>query len=450
MMEQDHYILNSRFVKEPPQGFFQKLKFLGPGFILSASIVGSGELIATTTLGAEAGYIMFWIIIVSCLVKVAVQVEFGRQAIYTGMTPIQSFNTIPAFRARKRNWAILTVFGLMIMKIVQLGGILGGAAITLNMLSGSIPVFAWAIFIAGFTSLLIFRGYYSIVERSSLVMIALFTLMAIASLVSLNYTSYRFSFNDIISGLNFTLPPELVGLAFGAFGITGVGADEIIAYNYWCLEKGYAAYTGPRTDDSIWHKRAKGWIRVMYLDAIVAMIIYTLVTAAFYVLGAAILHSRNAVPAGNELIETIALIFTQSLGPGFRTAFLIGAFVVLFSSVFATLAAWTRLFSDIFGHMGWIRFSHEAERKKTISFLAWIIPVFWLLAFLFINLPVLMVLSGGVVGSFLLLLVAFAAAYFFMKREKELSEVKVYGFLFFLSVISILVVAIYGLFKLFI
>ena len=37
-------------IKEPPISLSGKLRFLGPGFILSASIVGSGELIATTVL----------------------------------------------------------------------------------------------------------------------------------------------------------------------------------------------------------------------------------------------------------------------------------------------------------------------------------------------------------------------------------------------------------------
>ena len=98
----DNYVITERTIKAPPASFSQKLKFLGPGFILSASIVGSGELIATTTLGAKAGFIAFWIIIVSCLVKVAVQLEFGKRAILTGQTAMQSFNSGRAtFRQRK-------------------------------------------------------------------------------------------------------------------------------------------------------------------------------------------------------------------------------------------------------------------------------------------------------------------------------------------------------------
>ena len=54
-METDKYALDPASIKDPPASFRSKLAFLGPGFILSASIVGSGELIATTILGAKAG-----------------------------------------------------------------------------------------------------------------------------------------------------------------------------------------------------------------------------------------------------------------------------------------------------------------------------------------------------------------------------------------------------------
>ena len=53
-MHHDPYLLTAEKIKEPPKSFREKLLYLGPGFVLSASIVGSGELIATTTLGAEA------------------------------------------------------------------------------------------------------------------------------------------------------------------------------------------------------------------------------------------------------------------------------------------------------------------------------------------------------------------------------------------------------------
>jgi hypothetical protein len=45
----DPYQLDPADVLEPPTGLGNILKEIGPGIVLSASIVGSGELIATTS-----------------------------------------------------------------------------------------------------------------------------------------------------------------------------------------------------------------------------------------------------------------------------------------------------------------------------------------------------------------------------------------------------------------
>lgn len=449
-LKENNYLITEKTVKEPPRSFFAKLGFLGPGFILSASIVGSGELIATTTLGAKAGFIAFWVIIVSCLVKVAVQLEFGRHTILTGETAMQIFNRLPGPRLGKGRWTIWVLFVLLLLKVVQLGGMLGSTAIVLNILFGSLPVNVWVVTCALVVALLIYRGYYRVVEKTSMLMIALFTVLTLVSVIFLYYTPYRISWEEIGTGLTFALPEEVVMVAIGAFGITGVASDEIIAYNYWCLEKGYAAYTGPRTDTEQWRQRARGWISVMYLDALVAMIIYTTVTAAFYLLGAAILHNRGAIPEGNQLIETVALIYTESLGSGVRNMYLIGAFFVLFSSLFASLAAWTRMYSDISGQLSWIDFSDPEQRRKIIAVLAWIFPAAWALTYLFIELPVMMILFGGAVGSVMLFLIVFAVLHVRYYREQiMLPKSTFYEVALWVSIVSIILVGIYGLSGLF-
>ena len=54
----DPYQLDPKHILEPPTEMGAILGKIGPGIVLSASIVGSGELIATTTLGAEVGYLL--------------------------------------------------------------------------------------------------------------------------------------------------------------------------------------------------------------------------------------------------------------------------------------------------------------------------------------------------------------------------------------------------------
>lgn len=442
---QDPYSLPADQIRQPPQNFLGRLRFLGPGFILSASIVGSGELIATTTLGATAGFHAFWIIIVSCLAKVAVQLEFAKHTILTGQTAMQGFNSLPGVRFRNAHWSIWMIFLLIVLKVIQLGGMIGSAAIVLGMLIPGVPVTVWLATIALSLSLLIHNGYYSLVERSSLVMTVSFTLLTIGAVAALAFTPYAITADQFVSGLALKLSPGVVTVAIGAFGITGVASDEIIAYNYWCLEKGYAAYTGIRDNTEDWRRRARGWIRVMYVDAVVAMVIYTSVTAAFYLLGAAVLHSRGEIPEGNRLIATVALIYTESLGSGVRTAYLIGAFFVLYSSLFASLAAWSRMYSDIFGQFNWIDFYDVPQRRRLIRLLAWVCPPLWAVAYLFVSLPVGMILFGGIVGSLLLLIILYAALHFRYRQYQLDKPTILYDVCLWISILSIGYVGVFGI-----
>ena len=79
--------MDKKLIRKPPTTFLGTLKELGPGLIIAGAIVGSGELIATTATGAEAGFWLMWVIIVGCIIKVFVQVEVGRYAVsYTHLT----------------------------------------------------------------------------------------------------------------------------------------------------------------------------------------------------------------------------------------------------------------------------------------------------------------------------------------------------------------------------
>ena len=56
----DRYTQPPNAVAEPPQTFAGRLKYLGPSVIISATIVGSGEIILTASLGAVVGYGLLW------------------------------------------------------------------------------------------------------------------------------------------------------------------------------------------------------------------------------------------------------------------------------------------------------------------------------------------------------------------------------------------------------
>jgi len=448
----DPYLIDSSSTTPAPENFRQKLKFLGPGFILSASVVGSGELIATTSLGAKAGFVTLWVILVSCLVKIVLQLEFGRQSITRGVTSMNMMNEIPGPRFGKRNvsWAVWSWLVLWIFKPLQLGGIIGGVAIILHIAVPALSIAVWTILVAFVVITVMLFGFYEVVEKISLVFMGLFTVFTLLALFMVQNTGFAVTWPDIAEGLSFRLPKGTVGFAFAAFGLTGVGGDEILSYNYWCIEKGYARYTGRREDSEEWNKRAKGWIRVMYMDAFLSMIVYTVVTAAFFLLGASILYQRGDIPEGYQMIETLSRIYTDSVGPTAKNIFLAGSFIVLFSTLFAALAIRTRVFSDLFGVVGWIDFSNVRTRLRTIRLLAIIFPVLWTIAFLLIKLPVLMVTIGGIATFVMLFIVVIAGIWFrFSSGEKIVSPGRAYKFFLIISCVAIFMVGIYGILKLF-
>ena len=132
-------------IQKPPTTLKGILLNIGPGMILAGSIVGSGELIATTRTGAEAHFDFLWLIIIGCVVKVFAQIELGRHAITNRKTSLAAVNEIPGPRFRipigKRifdaNWFLLFWSVMFLAVLAQQGGIVGGVG---QALAISLPI----------------------------------------------------------------------------------------------------------------------------------------------------------------------------------------------------------------------------------------------------------------------------------------------------------------------
>ncbi|MEL6110426.1 MAG: Nramp family divalent metal transporter, partial [Planctomycetota bacterium] len=112
---------------DPPKTLGRILLSVGPGLIVAGSIVGSGELIATTKTGAEAGFSLLWLILIGCVIKVFAQIEFGRYALVSGKTTLKALDEVPGPRIKGRgNWLIWYWVLMWLASISQLGGIVGG------------------------------------------------------------------------------------------------------------------------------------------------------------------------------------------------------------------------------------------------------------------------------------------------------------------------------------
>jgi len=599
------------------------MRRLGPGLIIAGSIVGSGELIATTKTAAEAGISLLWLIIVGCLIKVFCQIELGRYTICNGQTTLAALDTVPGPRA-KVNWIVWWWFLMMLASVGQLGGIVGGVgqslaiacpiygdyvraialpserewkrylhweeqlpveeqrlaeltgterqeleaklkrirlgqefldrklnrqawldtltelrespdagsakntrhieslerqleehrerivaarAAVLELIAAENPIEQakqelaqvevspsadaasvaqarqhleevtkaneaavkaakakvnallepqtrddkiWAAIAAVVTIALLYRGRYRVVENLSTVLVVTFTFVTVGNVIALEMQpKFRLELSDFLRGFGL---PEGGGLAtaLATFGIIGVGATELIAYPYWCLEKGYARFTGPKSDDPAWERRAKGWLRVMHYDAFVSMIIYTVATLAFFLMGVAVLYKQGLVPDGMRMVSTLMEQYRPVFGEYAPWLFLVGAIAVLYSTFLVATAGHSRTYTDSLKLFDLIDANNEVSHQRSISAFCVGIPIVCVITYASGLNPVTLVLAGAFMQALMLPVLGFAAVYFrFTRTDPRLRPGRVWDVLLVISFLGLLLTGLWNLYELF-
>jgi hypothetical protein len=356
------------------------------------------------------GYAALWIVLVSCAIKPVVQAELGRYTIVTGNTGLEGFNAVPGPRAGV-SWLVWAWAITVTLTLLQVGGMYGGVGQVLHALVPALSVHVWVAICLAITLAVLLGGGYARIERFAMLKVGLFTLITVFAAIVLLRRPGAVSAADLAQGLSFHLPAAGLVTAIAVFGITGVGATELVMYPYWCVEKGYARFVGPRQPDPAWALRARGWIRVMHLDIVCSLAIYTMATVAFYLLGAGVLHRMGVVPAAGDTVAVLSRIYTETLGGWALWLFYLGVVITLYGTIFAATAAHSRMMADVVRLLGVYR-REDAEarlmwRNRFVVLLATLPAVFfWLFAS-----PVRMVVAGGVAQAMMLPLIGFAAIY---------------------------------------
>jgi Mn2+/Fe2+ NRAMP family transporter len=467
----DPYALPPDAIQDPPTRFSRIIRQIGPGLILAGAIVGTGELIATTNVGATVGFALLWLVILSCFVKVFVQIELGRYAIASGR---------PSMAAFRELGGVGTFIGacwivMMLMTQLQLAAMVGSVGQALHMMLPGVsntlaawvpeslathlasePGIPWAILTAIVTSVLLAAGGYGAVEKGTTVMVVLFTLMTIVCVALLPAVGHPVHWNDVASGLKFTIPDSRTAVmaAVAMFGITGVGAAELVAYPYWCIEKGYARKAGAADGTAAWLDRARGWVRVMHVDAWVSMVVYTLATLAFYFLGASVLFGRDekGLPTKvGPMLTELSQMYAPVLGATAALVFIvIGVFAVLYSTLYASTAANSRALTDFLSVNRWVTFRQPGDRMLWVRLFCVVFPLVDLVLFLFVKNPVLMVTIGGFVQAMMLPMIGGAALFLRYRRtDPRLRPGVVWDVFLWLSVAALTATAYIGVMKLF-
>ena len=408
-----------------PKTFKERLKFIGPSVIVTGSVVGSGSIVMTPLLGAAAGFLLLWWLLLSMWSKPIIQAEISRYVVVTKKTFLEAFADMPGFKTtiqgKTTSWLVWFMFIGVIPSIAGMGGLAGAVAEAGNTMFPLLSTEVWVFISCLITWLLLYFGSYRSLERTLLAMVLFFSFMTLIIALAMQSTEYQVNFNQISEGLSFSLPTEYLPLALAVFGFTGISYGEIMAYTYWCLEKGYAENTGNDIEEK------KHWIKTMQTDVWITVFFITLGTLPFFFLGAGVL---NNVPELQESLATSSFwdvdvvsslqnMFSLVLGGWAKWLFIILAFFVLFSTLLSGTAAFTRTISDYLISMGLVKEKTDT-RTKLIKLVAFVIPFLSGLFYFILPNPITLLLIAGIWAAMGLPIVNIGALYLVNKLEPAL------------------------------
>jgi hypothetical protein len=157
----------------------------------------------------------------------------------------------------------------------------------------------------------------------------------------------------------------------------------------------------------------------MQLDAWFSMVVFTVATIAFYLLGAAVLHPQGLNPQGKDMVPTLSTMYIHPLEgtplAGLRVftrvGFLVGAWAVLFKTLYVATAANSRMTVDFLNLTGLWRTRGPRGRDRAVKAFCVIYPTAALGLYYATREPKFLIQVGGTAQGLMLPLISGSALY---------------------------------------
>jgi Mn2+/Fe2+ NRAMP family transporter len=186
----------------------------------------------------------------------------------------------------------------------------------------------------------------------------------------------------------------------------------------------------------------------MRLDAWVSMIVFTVATVAFYTLGATVLHRQDLHPEKSKMIATLSQMYVPAFGAWTQIIFLIGAWAVLFKTMYVSSASNARLTADLLGlaHLVQYTESDPQRRLRWIRTFCVFYPLLGFILYVFVRDPKVMVIIGGFFQAATLPVISGAALYLrYFKTDRRLAPSIFSDLLLWFAFVTITIVALYAI-----
>jgi Mn2+/Fe2+ NRAMP family transporter len=362
------------------------LKLAGPGLVVAATGIGSGDVVAATVGGARYGVVLLWAIVVGAFFKFVLNEGIARWQLATGKTALEGWaEHLPAW--------VKVYFGvyLVLWTVFVTAALTNATGLGIsNLTQGRVPQSWGGVFHSLFGFVFVLLGGYGGFER---LMKMLVGVMGFSILICAGLT-----FHDpaaVVAGTFVPLIPQGAGLYVLSI-IGGIGGSvTMLSYNYWMREE---KLSGPEKLGYV-----RGDIAIAYLfTALFGMAIMMTANQAFHIPAVPITNAQ-AVPKMAEMLGTI-------LGAFGRLAYSVGFWAAVFASLLGVWQSVPYLYADFYSIIKKMSLQERARVTEVTSTPYRLALVFVTLApipFAFTGQPIQVIVAYTIVGS---LFVPFLAA----------------------------------------
>src|SRR5215207_4127957 len=313
------------------------LKLAGPGLIVAATGIGSGDVVAATVGGARYGVVLLWAIALGAFFKFVLSEGIARWQLATGLTALEGWAThLPA-------WVKYYFGAYLVLWTVAVSAALTnatGLGIS-NLTNGAVPQ-SWgavAHSLIGFA--FVWLGGYGSFEKFMKLLVGV---MGFSILVCAAFTLDQPV--PAVQGLVMPIIPANSGTYVLSL-IGGVGGSiTMLSYNYWMREEGMRG--------AGFLSYVRGDIAIAYIfTALFGISIMLIANDAFFVPGVALKDS--------EAVPKMAAALGALLGNFGRIAFSVGFWAAVFASLLGVWQSVPYLYADFYGILK--KMSPEARRE---------------------------------------------------------------------------------------
>ncbi len=292
---------------------------LGPGFLIAATGVGAGDMIAATVAGARYGHVILWACIIGALIKYVLNEGIARWQLATNSTILEGW-------VHKFHTVVATYFisYLTIWSFIVAGALMAACGLAAHSIFPQLSISIWGIIHSLIAVILVLIGRYRFLELIMKLMIGIMFSTVIINLFLIDVDWKAIFFSVVIP----KIPEGSMTLLLGVIGGVG-GSVTMLCYNYWLKEKK-------------WNSISK--IHAIKVDLKIAYFLTGLFGMAIIIIASKVDPEQIS---GSKIIISLADKLEETVGFYGKWIFLVGFWGAVFSSMLGVWNGIPYLFNDL-------------------------------------------------------------------------------------------------------